>query len=363
MSRNSSELSSLLEPVKLGSIQMNNRVVMAPMTRSRASNDDLVGDMHVCYYEQRASAGLIITEGVHPSAVGKGYCRTPGLYNQAQVDAWRRVTDAVHARGGKIVCQLMHCGRVGHPDNKAPGVEAVAPSAIAAKGKIFTETGMQTMMQPRALETDEIAGVIAEYVQATRLALAAGFDGVELHCASGYLPAQFLSTGTNQRDDQYGGSLANRIRFVVEVIEAICAVAGVDRVGIRICPGNPFNDLSDDNPEETFEALLRAIDHLGLAYLHVIRMDAGVDNIALAHRCFSGPVILNESYQPAEAAAAIRDGLGVAVSFGRAYIANPDLVERIEAGAELAAVDFSTLYAAGPEGFIDYPPMARTDGE
>ena len=355
MSEPMSTDSILLQPVSLGRLQLRNRIIMAPMTRSRAGDGDLVGPMQVTYYQQRASAGLIISEGVHPSPNGKGYCRTPGIFNAAQVEAWRSVTDAVHAEGGLMVCQIMHCGRVGHPDNKDSGTEMVAPSAIAAGEQIYTDQGMQDMPVPRKLATDEIARVIDEYRQATVNAYAAGFDGVELHCTSGYLPAQFLSTGSNRRDDRYGGSLENRLRFVIEVLQAMASVGGADRVGIRICPGNPFNGLQDDNPAETFQALLERLSPMGLAYLHVIRMDAGVDNISLAKTFFQGPLILNDSYRPAEAAAAIASGDAAAVSFGRAFIANPDYVERVRSGASLNKIDMKTLYLPGAEGYTDYP--------
>lgn len=352
-----SEHKQLLSPVKLGSIEMANRVVMAPMTRSRASEDDLVTQLHVDYYAQRASAGLLITEGVHPSKNGKGYCRTPGIYNQQQVDAWKKVTDAVHERGGKIVCQIMHVGRVAGALNKADDAETVAPSAIPCGDKIFTEQGMQPMDEPRALTTAEVKDVIEEYRQATINAYAAGFDGVELHCTSGYLPAQFLSTGTNRRDDEYGGSLDNRLRFVIEALEAMISVDGPERVGMRICPGNPFNGLQDDKPEETFSALLQQVNGFNLAYLHVIRMAAtGIDNIKLAQDNFSGPVMVNDSYDAAEADQAVREGVA-AVSFGRLYIANPDLVERFASGAEMNRLDLATLYTPGAQGFTDYPTL------
>lgn len=350
-------MSDLFSPLELGRLKLANRVVMAPMTRSRAeAESDLPTDLMLEYYRQRASAGLIITEGLHPSQNGKGYCRTPGLYNSEQAAAWKKITDAVHAEGGQIVAQLMHVGRVAHADNKAPGAETVAPSAITAKGEMYTDTkGMQPMDTPRALETDEIAGVIEEYRRCTELAYEAGFDGVEFHCTSGYLPAQFLSTGTNQRTDQYGGSLENRIRFPLEVLQAISSVDGADRVGFRICPGNPFNDLHDDNPEETFAAFLQGASNLGLAYLHVIRMSAGVDNIALAKKNFSGPLIFNDSYKFDEANQVVMAGEAEAISFGRAFISNPDLVERFRTGAELNRLDPATLYTVGPAGYTDYP--------
>ena len=229
--------SKLFTPVTLGRLTLKNRAVMAPMTRSRAKADDCASDLMVEYYRQRASAGLIITEGTQPSANGKGYLRTPGIYNQEQVKSWKNVTDAVHAKGGQLVMQIMHCGRIGHPDNKADDTESVAPSAIRAKGEIFTEGGMKPLSMPRALATEEIPGIIEEYRQATANAFAAGFDGVELHCTSGYLPAQFLSTGTNHRSDQYGGSVENRARFVVETLEAMATVDGADRVGASNLPG------------------------------------------------------------------------------------------------------------------------------
>lgn len=330
---------------------------MAPMTRSRAGTHDEPSDIMVDYYRQRASAGMIITEGTYPSADGKGYCRTPGLINDVQIAGWRRVCDAVHAEGGSIVAQIMHCGRVTHADNKDASSETVAPSAIRARGEMFTDTaGMQEFSEPRDLRTDEIPGVIGEFRQATANAYEAGFDGVELHCTSGYLPAQFLSTGTNQRDDAYGGSLENRVRFPVEVLEAMASVDGADRVGFRICPGNPFNDLSDENPEETFRAFLSAVRGLGLAYLHVIRLHkVELDNIALSRELFDGPLIVNDSYKLEESQAVIASGEVAAVAFARSYIGNPDLVERLKTGAPLARFDAKKLYTPGLEGYSDFP--------
>lgn len=346
----------ILEPVKLGRLELASRVVMAPMTRSRADEKgDMPNELMREYYAQRASAGLIITEGTHPNAEGKGYCRTPGLYNDAQQAAWAEICGAVHQRGGKMVLQVMHCGRVAHADNKAPGARTLAPSAIAAKGKIYTEAGMQDFAEPEAMTEADIQRTIADYAEATRRAYAAGFDGVELHCTSGYLPAQFLSTGSNQRDDRYGGSLENRLRFVLEVLAAMAAVDGADRVGMRICPGNPFNDLSDDNHVETFAALLEAVSPMGLAYLHVIRMPSLQDNIALAKAHFSGPLIVNDSYSLEEAEAAVGDEQIAAVSFGRAFVSNPDLPRRFKDGLPLAKMNVSNLYTAGPDGYTDYP--------
>ncbi len=348
----------MFEPTSFGAIKLSNRIVMAPMTRSRAGLCDVPTDLHVQYYSQRASAGLIIAEGTQPSADGKGYCRTPGIHTPEQIQAWKSVVDSVTAKGGNMVMQLMHVGRVASKYNKDVGSETVAPSAVQAKGQMYTDThGMVDFDVPRALETDEIAGIINEYKQATINALEAGFAGVELHATSGYLPAQFLSTGTNQRTDQYGGSVANRIRFVVEVLDAICSVAGADKVGIRICPGNPFNDLTDENPEDTFRELLTAIDSMGLAYLHVIRMPkkiTGVDNLELAKANFSGPLIFNDSYTLEKASQVVSSDDAQAISFGRHYIANPDLVEKFKSGTPLTDFNPKTLYTDGPEGYIDY---------
>jgi len=352
-------MSALFSKIRLGRLQLRNRIVMAPMTRSRAGAQDEPTELMVEYYRQRGSAGLIISEGIYPSADGKGYCRTPGLVTPEQVRGWREVLDAVHAEGGTMVAQLMHCGRVTHADNKAPDAETVAPSAITAKGEMFTDTaGMQPFSAPRALALDEIPGVIREYRRATELAYEAGFDGVELHCTSGYLPAQFLSTGTNHRDDAYGGCLENRVRFPVEVLKVMAEVDGADRVGFRICPGNPFNDLSDEDPEETFTAFLGAIRPLGLAYCHVIRLhNVELDNIALARAEFGDALIVNDSYKLAEATAVIEAGSAAAVSFARPFIGNPDLARRFESGAELNRFDPKTMYTEGPQGYTDYPTL------
>ncbi|MBV8238976.1 MAG: alkene reductase [Sphingomonas sp.] len=353
---------TLFDPVALGAISLANRIVMAPMTRSRAGEGDVPNALMTEYYRQRASAGLIVTEGTQPSATGKGYCRTPGLHNAAQAAGWRAVTDAVHDAGGRIVVQLMHCGRVGSRLNKHPDAETVAPSAVQARGKIFADgAGQVEMDAPRALETQEIAGIVEEYAQSARLALAAGFDGVELHCASGYLPMQFLSTGTNRRTDRYGGSVANRIRFTIEVLEALSGAIGADRVGFRICPGNPFNDIHDDDPAETYAALLQAAAPLGLAYLHLIRLNLPqVDGVAVAAANWRGKLILNESIDFTEAQQIVGDGRADAISFGRAYIGNPDLVRRFREGAPLAPFELKGLYAAGPEGYTDYPALAES---
>lgn len=353
----------LFDPVRLGALDLRNRIVMAPMTRSRADDADRPTDLHVDYYAQRADAGLIVSEGIHPSIEGKGYPRTPGIYDDAQRVAWNKVTDAVHARGGSIVAQLMHVGRIAAEANRPAGTDIIAPSAIQANAKLWTATGMSGTMMPRALETSEIPGVIEAYASAAARAIAAGFDGVELHCTSGYLPAQFMATGTNRRTDGYGGSAANRVRFVVETLEALAARIGADRVGFRICPGNPFNDLHDEDPAETHGTLLDAIDGLGLAYCHLIAMEVpqGLDHRALAAAHWRGPLILNESIDQAKAQALLSEGAADAISFGRPFIANPDLVERFRNGYPLADFDPMLIYAEGARGYTDYPAYSPAD--
>ena len=353
---------TLLEPARFGAINLANRVVMAPMTRSRADAAGNATDLMAEYYGARASAGLIVTEGIAPSETGKGYCRTPVLDNPSRLDGWRVVTNAVHAAKGKIVAQAMHCGRVAHAANKAPGAETVAPSAVRAAGAMYTDGGgMQPFEEPRALAPDEVGAVIDEYRRFATLAMEAGFDGVELHGTSGYLPAQFLCTGTNRRTDDYGGSVEGRIRFPVEVLEAIVDEIDAGRTGLRICPGNPFNDLVDDRPEdveETFRAFLTAIRPLGLAWLHVIRrhepnQGVNLDNLALARDLHDGALIANDSYDGPEATAAVAEGACDAVSFGRHFLATTDLPARFADGRVPEQFDPRTLYTPGPLGYTD----------
>ncbi len=352
----------LFEPLQLGELRLANRVVMAPMTRSRANALDEPDELHATYYGQRASAGLIIAEGTYPSLVGKGYCRTPGIATPAQVEAWSQVTATVRASGGASqVLQLMHVGRVASRYNKPAGVDTVAPSAIAAQGSLYSDShGLVPMELPRALATAEIVGVIEEYRQAALNARQAGFDGVELHCSSGYLPMQFLLAGSNRRQDGYGGSLGKRIRFPVECLEAMAGAIGAGRVGLRIIPGNPFNDMQDDDPQATYADLLDAVNPLGLAYVQVSRSpQPGLDAFALVRRHFRGGVILNDGFDGETARQALLAGQGDAVSFARHYIANPDLARRLRKQLALAEFDRSTLYTPGARGFTDYPALAE----
>jgi len=357
-------MTDILSPVKLGEIALSNRIVMAPMTRDRAGPGDVPTDLMADYYRQRAGAGLIVTEGTQPSPAGKGYWRTPGIHSDEQVRGWRKVTDAVHAEGGKIVMQIMHVGRAAVQANKDADAETVAPSAIQCPDKIPGPDGVPAdTVMPRALETDEIASVIAEYVTAARNAIAAGMDGVELHCASGYLPMQFLSSNTNQRTDRYGGSVANRIRFVVETLQAMSDAIGPGRVGFRICPGVRFNGMDDANPHETYAALLTAVDGMGLAYCHLIHIPlTGQDALDLVRENWSGSLIENGGLTLDTAKAVLAEGKADAVSFGYLFISNPDLVERFRASAPIAKANRANFYVGDGNdhvGYTDYPCWAR----
>lgn len=350
---------SLFSPVALGAIELANRIVMAPMTRDRAGPDDVPTPLMVEYYAQRASAGLIVTEGVQPSAVGKGYWRTPGIHSAAQIEGWRAVADAVHARGGRIIMQLMHCGRVVVPANRGFDADVIAPSAIPCPAPVPGPDGAPVpTATPRAITLEEMPALLEEYAQAARNAITAGLDGVELHCASGYLVNQFLNPASNQRSDAYGGSVENRIRFPIEVLQALADAIGADRVGFRISPGNPYNGMDPADPAATFGPFVNAADALGLAFCHVVDMGLpDLDTLALLRSNFSGPIITNNNLKADSARALLDAGKAEAVSFGRAFIANPDLVERIAAGAPLAKPDFSLLYTGEERGYTDYPAM------
>ncbi|MFO1429972.1 MAG: alkene reductase [Candidatus Competibacteraceae bacterium] len=347
----------LFTPVEVGRYTLPNRLVMAPMTRSRADDAGVPGELAPIYYAQRAGAGLIVTEGTYPTPMGKGYIRTPGIHNDAQVAAWWRVTEAVHAKGGRIFLQLMHCGRISDPsflpDNSTP----VAPSAVQPKGQSFTTKGMKPHVTPRALETEEIAGIVEDYRRATERALEAGFDGVELHAASGYLPEQFLSSKTNLRTDRYGGSIENRARFILEVLEAMTAVAGGDRVGIKIAPEMNFNDIADATPQETYAYLVKALCPLKLAYLHVALFGASIDYHELLRPLFNSAYLAGGGFDQAKATAMLDSDRADAVVFGALFLANPDLPERFRRGAALNEPDKRTFYSPGPKGYIDYPTL------
>lgn len=356
----------LFAPAQLGSLVLPNRVVMAPMTRTRASDDGVQGPMNAEYYAQRATAGLIVTECTQVSASSLGGVRQPGLMTDAQVDGWRGVTEAVHEAGGRIFCQLWHCGRVTH-STFLQGQRPVAPSAVAATGEIFTPSGRQPYEVPRALEPDEIAAIIEDFRTAAERAEDAGFDGVELHGAFGYLPDQFLQSASNLRTDGYGGSLENRARFMLEAVDALVDVWGATRVGVKLSPSNRVNGMFDAHAADTFGHVVRELDRRSVGYLHLMEpspkdIESGTVQIEHVTRLFRpmfrGVLITNGGYDKARATAALDGGIADLVSFGVPYVANPDLVARLRRDPPpLNAPDPSTFYGEGSHGYTDYPAL------
>ena len=354
----------IFSPIQLGPYALKNRMVMAPMTRNRAGPGNTPQAMNVEYYMQRASAGLIITEGSQVAAEAVGYPATPGIHSPEQVAGWNKVTDAVHARGGRIFLQLWHCGRISHPSLLPGGILPVAPSAIKPSGQVLTYDGMKPYETPRALALTEIPGVIEHYRSGARNALDAGFDGVEIHGANGYLPDQFLRDGSNQRSDTYGGSIANRARFTLEVVEAVCAVWDAHRVGIRLSPLQPFNDMRDSHPEAIFSYLVEQINRFGLAYLHVIELGKDTPGAAgpgfalqTLRKIWQGTYITNGGYDLARGNVALAAGFADMIAFGMPFLANPDLPERYTRWARLNKPDPATFYGGGEHGYTDYPFM------
>ncbi len=355
---------ALFTPVALGDIQLANRVVMAPLTRNRADPDTHAPhDLHVTYYSQRASAGLIVTEGSQISPEGKGYAWTPGIYSPEQIAGWKKVTDAVHAKGGKIVVQLWHVGRVSHT-SLLDGADPVAPSAIGAGGRTFDGKGFVETSVPRALEEDEIARVVEDYRKAAMAADAAGFDGVEIHGANGYLIDQFLRDGANKRTDGYGGSIENRTRFLFEVLDAVTGVLGGGRTGLRLSPFSNANGLTDSDPMPLFTHAVKGLNRFGLAFLHLVEGQTGGTrelpegcSIDALRALFDGPYIANNGYDREMAIEAVATGKADAVAFGKLFISNPDLVERLHRDAPLAEGNSATYYGGGAEGYTDYPAL------
>ena len=355
----------LFTPTRIGDIEVANRVVMAPLTRCRA--DEAAGDvpgsaMNIEYYRQRSNAGLIISEGTQISPVGKGYMATPGMYSDAQLEGWKPITQAVHDAGSKIVAQIWHVGRISHPDLTG-GANPIAPSPIAPKVFAYTRNGKQAAPVPHELSVAEIQAVVQQFRQAAANAIRAGFDGVEIHGANGYLVDQFFRDGSNQRTDAYGGSPANRCRFALEVVDAVVAEIGAGRVGIRLSPVTPANDAHGSDPQGVFGHMVETLNQRGIAFIHFIEGSTGGPrdltgfDFAWARRSFKGTYIANNGYDRQMAIDAVASDQADAVAFGRLYIANPDLVQRLQANAPLNAPNPKTFYAPGPEGYTDYPAL------
>ena len=355
---------NLFSSYKLGPYELKNRMVMAPMTRNRAGGGNAPQPMNALYYAQRAGAGLIITEASQVSPQGLGYPDMPGIYSPEQIAGWRMVTDLVHSRGGVIFLQLFHCGRISHPSLQPEGATPVAPSAIKPEGEAMTYKGPSPFVTPRALETEEISGIVDQFRQGAENALAANFDGVEIHGANGYLVDQFLRDGTNQRTDQYGGTIENRARFLLEVTKEVVNVLGQGRVGVRISPGNPFNDIYDSNSELLYSHVAEGLNRFPLAYLHVVEIDlanstdfsASLNPLTQKLRgIYKGVYMTNGGYDRDRAERVLETGDSDLVSFGRLFLANPDLPERFKKGAPLNEPDETTFYGGEEQGYTDYP--------
>ncbi|HBU28392.1 MAG TPA: alkene reductase [Thiobacillus sp.] len=355
-------MTDLFSPARFGAIDLANRVVMSSLTRNRAGAGNVPTPLVAEYYRQRASAGLILTEASPICAEGHGYPRTPGIHTPEQIAGWRQVTDAVHGTGGKIALQLWHVGRISHPDLQPDGALPVAPSALRPAGQVFTGQAMKDFVTPRALELAEIPTVVGHYVQAARNAMEAGFDGVEVHAGNGYLLDQFLRSSTNRRTDSYGGSKENRARLLLEVMGAVCSAIGSDRVGLRLSPVTPFNDIRDDHPQETFDYVVTQLNPLRLAFLDVLQGTGGAPqeqwvpfDYDRMRTLYAGNFIRNNGYGFETAQQAVTSGAADAIAFGRLLLANPDLVERFRRGAALNAPDYEHLYTGEEKGYTDYP--------
>lgn len=355
----------LFQATRIGDIEIANRIVMAPLTRSRA--DEAAGDipgspMNIEYYRQRSNAGLIISEGTQVSPVGKGYMATPGIYSDAQVEGWKPITRAVHEAGSKIVAQIWHVGRITHPELTG-GAQPIGPSAIKPNVVAYTRSGKVEAPEPRELTVADIKQVVDEYRRGAANAIRAGFDGVEIHGANGYLIDQFLRDGSNKRNDEYGGSVENRARFALEVVDAVVAEIGAGRVGIRLSPVTPVNDSTDSNPQAVFGYLVEELSKRGIAFIHFIEGATGGTrdlpgfDFAWARKTFKGAYIANNGYTRDMAIDAVESGHADAVAFGRLFIANPDLVERLKRNAALNVPNPQTFYSQGPVGYIDYPAL------
>ena len=349
-------MTTLFDSVKVGSMQLENRIIMAPMTRSRANDEGIQPSYAAEYYRQRASAGLIITEATNISPMSKGYIRTPGIYTDAQIEGWRPVAEAVHKRGGRVFMQLFHTGRIALPDFLPDHAQPLAPSAVRAKGQNYTDTGMKEFVTPREITKAEIAQTVSDFAAAARNAITAGFDGVELHSASGYLVQQFLTTNVNQRTDEYGGSIENRTRFLFEVLDAMASEVGSQRVGVKFSPQILFNDVEENDADEVYPYILRRLSEKHLAYIHV---SAGADWHSKLRPHYRGVYFAGAGFTHDTGAELLANAGADAIVFGVKFLANPDLPQRFRRGAQLNEPDQPTFYAPGERGYTDYPTLEQ----
>lgn len=355
-------MATLFDGIKVGSLELNNRIIMAPMTRSRADDAGVQPGFVAEYYRQRASAGLIITEATNISPTARGYVRTPGIYTAAQIESWRKVADAVHRSDGKIFLQIFHTGRIALPDFQPANVQPVSASNVRAKGQNYTDAGMKDFVTPRELTTEEVKRTVQDFGAAAKSAIEAGFDGVELHGANGYLVHQFLGTNTNLRTDEYGGSQANRARFLLEVLDAMSAVIGAERVGVKLSPSVPFNDMREADAEEFYPFIIKKLNKRNLAYLHIGFEEAPTTEINWHKKLrplYEGVYFANGGFTKATGEKLLADGSADAIVYGTLLLANPDLPERFAKNAELNAPDRATFYTPGEKGYTDYPSLEQ----
>jgi N-ethylmaleimide reductase len=354
-------MSNFFDGLKIGDVELKNRIFMAPMTRSRANDEGVQPDFVADYYAQRASGGLLISEAVNVSPMAKGYVRTPGIYTPEQIDSWRKVPAAVHARGGKIFMQLFHTGRIALPDFLPDNQQPVAPSDVAATGQNYTDAGMKDFVQPRALTNDEVKATVRDFAAAAKNAIDAGFDGVELHAASGYLVQQFLMKPVNLRTDEYGGSIENRTRFLFEILDAMSAAIGSNRVSVKFSPAMPFNDVQEPDADEVYPYIMEKLSEKGLAYVHVgDHANAGWHE--KLRRLYKGIYVAGANFDRDRGLEYLTTGKADAIAYGGKFLANPDLPARFERYAELNAPDMSTFYSPGEKGYTDYPTLELSAG-
>lgn len=352
-------MATLFDTLKVGEIELKNRIVMAPLTRSRANDEGVQPDFTVDYYTQRASGGLLITEATNVSPMAKGYVRTPGIYTPEQIESWRKVTDSVHASGGRIFMQIFHTGRIALPDFLPDNQLPVAPSAVKASGENYTDEGMKEFVVPRELTTEEVRSTVQDYANAAKNAIEAGFDGVEIHGANGYLIQQFLSTNVNLRTDEYGGSIENRSRFLFEIVGAVTSAIGSERTGLRLSPGGEFNDIKESDAEELYDHVIGKLNGFDLAYLHIGTFDQHRDWHPVLRPLYKGKYFAGVGFDKSRAERVLAENGADAIVFGKLFLANPDLPERFRIDSELNAWDESTFYTPGEKGYTDYPALAK----